>query len=43
MKNRVKNNKNITRRDFIAKTSAAAAFMIVPRFVLGGKGYISSK
>ena len=39
MKNRVKNNKNITRRDFIAKTSAAAAFMIVPRFVLGGKGY----
>lgn len=41
MKNRVKNNKNITRRDFIAKTSAAAAFMIVPRFVLGGKGYIA--
>ena len=31
-----------TRRDFL-KTSAvaAASFMIVPRFVLGGKGYIA--
>src|SRR6201986_4311347 len=31
---------NPTRRDFIKTTSlAAASFMIVPRFVLGGKGY----
>jgi hypothetical protein len=29
-----------SRRDFIKNTSlAAAGFMIVPRFVLGGKGY----
>src|SRR6478735_6068372 len=31
---------NPSRRDFIKNTSlAAAGFMIVPRFVLGGKGY----
>lgn len=27
------------RRDFIAKTAALSTFFIVPRFVLGGKGY----
>ncbi len=33
---------NPSRRDFIKKGSiAAAGFMIVPRFVLGGKGYIA--
>ena len=33
---------NPTRRDFIKNTSlAAASFMIVPRFVLGGKGFIA--
>ena len=31
---------NNSRRDFIKKTAAAAAFTIVPRFVLGGPGYI---
>ncbi len=31
-----------TRRDFIKKGAlAAAGFMIVPRYVLGGKGYIA--
>ncbi|MDB5155161.1 MAG: Gfo/Idh/MocA family oxidoreductase, partial [Mucilaginibacter sp.] len=31
---------NPTRRDFIKNSSlAAASFMIVPRFVLGGKGF----
>jgi len=29
----------INRRQFIEKTSVMSAFMIVPRFVLGGKGY----
>jgi predicted dehydrogenase len=34
------NPQDPTRRDFIKKSSlAAASFMIVPRFVLGGKGY----
>lgn len=31
--------KTIKRRDFIYKSSALAAFSIVPRYVLGGKGY----
>jgi predicted dehydrogenase len=31
--------KAMNRRNFIQKSSAAAAFSIVPRFVLGGKGY----
>ena len=35
-----KQGKNITRRDFLGRTAtAAAAFMIVPRHVLGGSGY----
>jgi len=35
-----KNPKNPSRRDFIGKTTAAtAAFTILPRHVLGGKGY----
>jgi predicted dehydrogenase len=29
----------ISRRQFIGKASVASAFMIIPRFVLGGKGY----
>jgi predicted dehydrogenase len=33
-----KKSDNITRRSFIAKTSAVAAFTIVPRHVLGGPG-----
>ncbi|MDB5018426.1 MAG: oxidoreductase, partial [Mucilaginibacter sp.] len=33
---------NPSRRDFLkTSTVAAASFMIVPRFVLGGKGYIA--
>ena len=31
--------RSITRRDFIGKTAAAAAFTIVPRYVLGGSGF----
>lgn len=35
-----KSSKGLSRRDFIGKTAAAtAAFTIVPRHVLGGKGY----
>jgi predicted dehydrogenase len=35
-----KNDKSLKRRDFIKTgTLAAAGFMIVPRYVLGGKGY----
>ena len=30
---------NVTRRNFIKGASAAAAFTVVPRNVLGGKGY----
>ena len=29
----------INRRKFIEKSAVLSAFMIVPRFVLGGKGY----
>ncbi|MBW8017171.1 MAG: Gfo/Idh/MocA family oxidoreductase [Planctomycetes bacterium] len=36
-----KRSNNLTRRSFVAATSAAAAFTIVPRHVLGGAGYIS--
>src|SRR3569833_2584113 len=33
---------NPSRRDFVKQSAvAAAAFMIVPRYVLGGKGYIA--
>lgn len=32
--------KNITRRSFIARSSAMAAFTIVPRHVIGGLGYV---
>jgi predicted dehydrogenase len=39
MSKKVKLN-NITRRSFLAKTSAVAAFTIVPSHVLGGPGYI---
>ena len=31
--------KKITRREFIGKAAAAAAFTIVPRYVLGGTDY----
>jgi predicted dehydrogenase len=38
----VNKENNSSRRDFIKNTSlAAAGFFIVPRFVLGGKGYIA--
>ena len=42
MKTEQENKNTSNRRDFI-KTSAiaAAAFMIVPRHVLGGKGFIA--
>ncbi len=33
-------DKKITRRDFLGTTAAAAAFTIVPRYVLGGQGNI---
>jgi predicted dehydrogenase len=37
-----KSTPNPSRRDFLKKgTIAAASFMIVPRFVLGGKGFIA--
>lgn len=37
----MKRREKITRRDFIGRSTAAAAgIMIVPRFVLGGNGYI---
>jgi predicted dehydrogenase len=32
-------NNSMNRRSFIEKASVMSAFMIVPRFVLGGKGY----
>ena len=36
----MKNQKPLNRRDFIKKsTTVAAAFTIVPRYVLGGTGY----
>lgn len=34
-----KTTRDISRRQFIGQASAIGAFMIVPRFVLGGKGY----
>src|SRR5687768_14118470 len=34
-------NKNISRRQFMGKAAAITAFMIVPRYVLGGKGYVA--
>ena len=34
-------HKTMTRRHFLASTSAAAAFTIVPRHVLGGPGYVA--
>jgi len=41
-KKTVETNVNPTRRDFIKTSSiAAAGFMIVPRHVLGGKGYVA--
>jgi len=37
-----KSNKNFNRRDFIKGSSlAAAGFMIVPRYVLGGNGFLA--
>jgi predicted dehydrogenase len=38
MKNKI-NKTGISRREFLGKAAAVSAFMIVPRFVLGGKGY----
>jgi hypothetical protein len=31
--------KGISRRSFLGTTAAAAAFTVIPRSVLGGKGY----
>ena len=37
-----KKDHSLKRRDFIKTgTLAAAGFMIVPRYVLGGKGYVA--
>ncbi len=42
MKEKSKDKSAVSRRDFIKlSTSAAAGFMIVPRHVLGGKGFIA--
>jgi hypothetical protein len=39
---KLKRRKNISRSEFIRKSAmAAAGFSIVPRFVLGGKGYVA--
>lgn len=41
MKENRQNKKKVSRRDFVKSTAlSAAAFMIVPRHVLGGKGFI---
>jgi predicted dehydrogenase len=39
MKNETGDKNAISRRSFIKKASVISSFMIVPRFVLGGKGY----
>ncbi len=31
--------RNVSRREFLKKSAALSAFMIVPRFVIGGKGF----
>ncbi len=41
MKSKNKSNQNIDRRSFIKTTGAATAFTIVPRYVLGGAGYVA--
>ena len=41
MKNQKKENRSINRREFIGTTSAALAFTIVPRQVLGGPDYLA--
>ena len=42
MKNTNKNEKEVSRRRFIKGTAfTAAGFMIVPRHVLGGRGYVA--
>ena len=40
MKNEPGDENAINRRSFIKKASVISTFMIVPRFVLGGKGFI---
>ena len=43
-KTKSKESKELSRRNFIGKVGAATAgFMIVPRNVLGGKGYPKAK
>jgi len=39
MKRETEESKGLSRRKFIANAAALSAFFIVPRFVLGGKGY----
>lgn len=41
MKKEIKLNQNIDRRSFIKVAGAASAFTIVPRYVLGGNGYVA--
>jgi hypothetical protein len=37
---RIAGSKSLSRRSFLGKTAVAAtAFTIIPRFVMGGKGY----
>ena len=40
-KNTVPSSDGISRRSFVKNVSAAAAFTIVPRFVIGGNGFVA--
>ena len=37
----MKNKKNINRREFIGSSAASLAFTILPRQVIGGRGYVA--
>jgi predicted dehydrogenase len=41
MESEEKNPNALTRRQFLGKASALSAFLIVPRYVLGGPGYVA--
>lgn len=41
MEDQEKKNAGVSRRQFLTKAATLSAFMIVPRFVLGGKGFIA--
>src|SRR5665647_2601582 len=36
-----KENNSISRRQFMGRAATLSAFFIVPRYVLGGKGYVA--